>query len=143
MNEIIDQLDLDLEISECPITITSAGSTYTLSSDDLVSIPHITTTGSSGTITGAIPTSYSFGRTGNTAGATTTIKGYVPSDFQMNPYLVDKILWEEVLPDISTVDNMCSEYPALKKAFENFKTVYTLVEQDYKGKKDDQDEFVF
>ena len=29
---------------------------------------------------------------------------------------------------------MCKEYPALAKAFENFKTMYALVDQDYKGK---------
>ena len=30
-----------------------------------------------------------------------------------------------------------NEYPALAKAYENFKTVYKLVEQDYKGKEED------
>jgi len=46
-------------------------------------------------------------------------------------------LWKEALPDIHTVNNMCEEYPALAKAYENFQTVYKLVEQDYKGKKED------
>ena len=46
-------------------------------------------------------------------------------------------LWTETLPDVDTVNAMCNEYPALAKAYENFKTVYKLVEQDYKGKKDD------
>ena len=32
------------------------------------------------------------------------------------------------------INNMCKEYPALAKAFENFKTMYALVDQDYKGK---------
>ena len=48
-------------------------------------------------------------------------------------------LWKEALPDIYTVNNMCEEYPALAKAYENFQTVYKLVEQDYKGKKEDED----
>ena len=48
-------------------------------------------------------------------------------------------LWKEALPDIYTVTNMCEEYPALAKAYENFQTVYKLVEQDYKGKKEDED----
>ena len=48
-------------------------------------------------------------------------------------------LWKEALPDIYTVDDMCNKYPALAKAYENFKTVYKLVEQDYKGKKEDLD----
>ena len=46
-------------------------------------------------------------------------------------------LWKEALPDIYTVNNMCEEYPALAKAYENFQTIYKLVEQDYKGKKED------
>ena len=46
-------------------------------------------------------------------------------------------LWKEALPDVYTVNEMCKEYPALAKAYENFKTVYKLVEQDYKGKKED------
>ena len=46
-------------------------------------------------------------------------------------------LWTETLPDVDTVNAMCNEYPALAKAYENFQTVYKLVEQDYKGKKED------
>ena len=45
-------------------------------------------------------------------------------------------LWKEALPDVDTVNAMCNEYPALAKAYENFQTVYKLVEQDYKGKKE-------
>ena len=48
-------------------------------------------------------------------------------------------LWTEALPDVYTVNDMCKEYPALAKVYENFKTVYKLVEQDYKGKKEDLD----
>jgi hypothetical protein len=48
-------------------------------------------------------------------------------------------LWTETLPDVYTVNEMCKEYPALAKAYENFQTVYKLVEQDYKGKKEDLD----
>ena len=46
-------------------------------------------------------------------------------------------LWTETLPDVDTVNAMCNEYPALAKAYENFQTVYKLVDQDYKGKQDD------
>ena len=46
-------------------------------------------------------------------------------------------LWTDALPDVVTVNNMCAEYPALAKAYENFQTVYKLVEQDYKGKQED------
>lgn len=46
-------------------------------------------------------------------------------------------LWKDCLPGIAEVENMCNEYPALKKAYENFKTIYNMVEQDYKGKQQD------
>jgi len=43
--------------------------------------------------------------------------------------------FENIMPDIQQVNEMCEEYPGLKKAYENFKTAYQLVEQDWKGKK--------
>ena len=49
---------------------------------------------------------------------------------------ITSTLWQDTLPDVDTVNKMCKEYPALAKAYENFQTVYKLVEQDYKGKKD-------
>lgn len=41
--------------------------------------------------------------------------------------------WVDHLPAMSVVQDMCKHYPALEKALENFKTVYKMVEQDYKG----------
>ena len=54
----------------------------------------------------------------------------------------DNITWEQVefedqMPTVAKVEDMCNDYPALAKAYENFQTVYKLVEQDYKGKQDD------
>lgn len=47
--------------------------------------------------------------------------------------------WWVATPDthleISEVEKMCDEYPALAKVYENFKTVYDLVKQDWEGKK--------
>lgn len=40
----------------------------------------------------------------------------------------------DCMPDLGRVNEMCEEYPALAKALENFKTVYAMVEQDWKGK---------
>ena len=34
------------------------------------------------------------------------------------------------------VERMCNEYPALTKVWRNFKSVYDMVKQDYKGKKE-------
>ena len=38
--------------------------------------------------------------------------------------------------EIAEIEKMCAEYPALAKVYENFKTVYDLVKQDWKGKQD-------
>lgn len=49
--------------------------------------------------------------------------------------------WIDHLPAMSVVKDMCQHYPALEKALENFKTVYKMVEQDYKGNHQDNDLF--
>tara|TARA_R110002153_G_scaffold144269_1_gene295428 strand:+ start:121 stop:468 length:348 start_codon:yes stop_codon:yes gene_type:complete len=66
---------------------------------------------------------------------TTSLDDQISFDFD-NIKIVPT-LWTETLPDVDTVNAMCNEYPALAKAYENFKTVYKLVDQDYKGKQDD------
>jgi hypothetical protein len=43
--------------------------------------------------------------------------------------------FEDTMPDFYELKNMIEEYPALEKAYENFKTVYKMVEQDWQGKK--------
>tara|TARA_B100000035_G_scaffold313079_1_gene325966 strand:+ start:977 stop:1306 length:330 start_codon:yes stop_codon:yes gene_type:complete len=49
----------------------------------------------------------------------------------------DVKLFENAMPNIDTVNAMCNHYPALAKAYENFKTIYKMVEQDYKGNHED------
>lgn len=49
--------------------------------------------------------------------------------------------WIDHLPAMSVVQDMCKHYPALEKALKNFKTVYKMVEQDYKGNHQDNDLF--
>ena len=66
---------------------------------------------------------------------TTSTDGQI--SFDWDNIKIVPTLWTETLPDVDTVNAMCNEYPALAKAYENFKTVYKLVEQDYKGKKED------
>ena len=39
--------------------------------------------------------------------------------------------------DIAEVEKMCEEYPALKTAYEKFKTIYDMTLQDWKGNKQD------
>ena len=38
--------------------------------------------------------------------------------------------------DPNEVERMCKQYPALEKVWRNFKSVYDMVQQDYKGKKE-------
>ena len=57
--------------------------------------------------------------------------------FDWDTINISPTLWQDTLPDVETVNKMCQEYPALAKAYENFQTVYKLVEQDYKGKQED------
>ena len=49
----------------------------------------------------------------------------------------DVKLFENAMPNIDTVNAMCNHYPALAKAYENFKKIYKMVEQDYKGNHED------
>ena len=39
------------------------------------------------------------------------------------------------LPTLNKIQSMCSEYPGLSKAFDNFKMTYKMVHQDWMGKK--------
>jgi hypothetical protein len=60
----------------------------------------------------------------------------------------DSITWEQVefedhMPSVAKVEDMCKDYPALAQAYENFKTIYTLVHQDWKGKNDKDEELPF
>ena len=42
----------------------------------------------------------------------------------------------DTMIDPDEVENMCKEYPALVKVWRNFESVYNMVKQDYKGKKE-------
>lgn len=55
----------------------------------------------------------------------------------------DRVMFEDDMPDPQELKRMCEEYPGLEKAYENFKTVYKMVEQDWRGKQDDGDQLQF
>ncbi len=55
-------------------------------------------------------------------------------DYIINSTYEPPTVFEDVMPDLVTVNDMIVEYPTLKIAFEKFKRVYKMVEQDYKGK---------
>lgn len=54
--------------------------------------------------------------------------------YSMNIGGLDGVEWVDTLSDLDKVEEMCREYPGLDKAFENFKTVYKMIEQDWLGK---------
>ena len=54
----------------------------------------------------------------------------------------DSITWEQVefedsMPSVAKVEDMCKDYQALAKAYENFRSIYAMVHQDWKGKQND------
>ena len=50
--------------------------------------------------------------------------------------------FEDHMPSVAKVEDMCNDYPALKQAYEKFKTIYAMVHQDWQGKQNDE-EFPF
>jgi hypothetical protein len=55
----------------------------------------------------------------------------------------DRVMFEDDMPDPQELKRMCEEYPGLEKAYENFKTVYKMVEQDWRGKQDTDEDSLF
>lgn len=39
--------------------------------------------------------------------------------------------FEDYMPTVAKIEDMCKEYPGLEKAYENFKSVYRIVEPDW------------
>jgi len=61
----------------------------------------------------------------------------------LNITLDNPVEFEDYMPDVAKVEDMCNDYPALRKAYENFKTIYKLVHQDWQGKQDDDEHLPF
>lgn len=110
------------------MNISSAQPTYSITSSDTITIDlssfTTTSTGSIGTITlnntGASGT-YTIGGTGAT--------GSYSSEYT-NTWSAP-VEWQDSFPDWNRIQKMCEMYPGLKIAFENFKTTYRLVKDDY------------
>ncbi len=67
-------------------------------------------------------------------------KYYVHDGAEWNPASTNTVVdveWATAFPDFYKIKEMCAEYPALEKAYENFKTIYKMVEQDWVGKNKD------
>jgi hypothetical protein len=56
--------------------------------------------------------------------------------------ITEPVEFEDTMPDVAKVEDMCNDYPALAKAYENFKNIYNMVHQDWVGKQK-EDELPF
>ena len=103
-------------------TITLTGSSYTTYDP---SACHTITLNTSPSFT----TVYSGGT--SSSGATYTIGTGISSIDISSLQINLPIEWVTCFPDWARIEKMCEEYPALKIAFEKFKTTYKLVQDDY------------
>lgn len=116
-------------------------STYTL--DDSITINtgdmfYNTSANNTMYYTGTTGTINTITLTGNTSGLTNTgiytIDGSNTWD-TYSEWFKNLKEFEQTMPDLTKIKEMCSMYPALDKAFENFKAIYDLVKDDYEVRK--------
>ena len=62
---------------------------------------------------------------------------------EFNITINEPVEFEDHMPDVAKVEDMCNDYPALRKAYENFKTIYKMVHQDWQGRQDAEDQYPF
>lgn len=67
----------------------------------------------------------------SSSGATYTIGSGISSIDISSLQINLPVEWVTCFPDWARIEKMCEEYPALKIAFEKFKTTYKLVQDDY------------
>ena len=129
MNTSSAQLDYSITSSD---TITLSNDTVTLSTGFIAQEINSVL---SDTITITTPSSwseqnYTYSTTG-AVGSSVTLGNIEPSVFTWK--LPEE--WVDSFPDYDKVREMCDQYPAFKIAFDKFKQMYDLVEDDYEAKK--------
>jgi hypothetical protein len=72
-----------------------------------------------------------------------TITGDSGSIDLNNITIVEPVEFEDQMPSVAKIEDMCKEYPGLEKAYENFKTVYKMVHQHWRGKQDAEQDGLF
>jgi hypothetical protein len=70
-----------------------------------------------------------------------TLDGDITLNIDTNTF--DPKEFEDVMPSVAKVEDMCMDYPALKMAYDNFKTIYSMVHQDWVGRQEDNDPLPF
>ena len=69
--------------------------------------------------------------------STIDIDELLAEDFTIS--LNDPVEFEDHMPSVAKVEDMCNDYPALARAYENFKSIYAMVHQDWKGRQLDEE----
>lgn len=83
--------------------------------------------------TGAVGATGATGAVGSMYSPTITSSYGIGDDFIINWSSGEE--FKDVMPSMTTINEMCEIYPGLKKAFENFKDIYDLVKGDYEARK--------
>jgi len=63
--------------------------------------------------------------------------GWSDSDGNITINTLEPVEFEDNMPSVAKVEDMCNDYPALDTAYKNFKLIYKLVHQDWKGRQKD------
>ena len=71
---------------------------------------------------------------------TSAFEELISLDGDITLTLNQPVEFEDEMPDVAKVEDMCNDYPALAQAYEKFKTMYALVHQDWKGRQDAENE---
>ena len=123
----VSSITLD-DITTDTITLTGSSGYDTITIDPSYSYqysPTTTTVGSGITSISGAAGAYTI--SGLTTAQVNTISSISISDFKIN--LPEE--WVNCFPSFDRIEKMCKEYPGLKIAYEQFKTVYALVRDDY------------
>ena len=82
--------------------------------------------------------SYTFDISSLSTDSTLTIDNWTVDPVDLNiSYPLEKTI------DPERVEKMCEQYPALRKAWDNFYSIYRMVDQDYIGNYEEDDEIPF
>ena len=47
---------------------------------------------------------------------------------------MEAVEFEDHMPSVAKIEDMCNDDPSLAKAYENFKSIYAMVHQDWQGR---------
>jgi len=74
---------------------------------------------------------------------TTAFDDLISLDGDLTITINDPVEFLDHMPSVAKVEDMCMDYPALKMAYDNFKTIYSMVHQDWVGRQEDDDPLPF